>query len=93
MDYLKIYKEDKMESKKLIKIFCLVVFIIMLGTLGAAVFYNNAFAPSFMLMAALFIFGICYYFKDDRKNFVYVLFSLGVLLIICSLVYTGLRLH
>ena len=62
-----------MENKKLIKIFLVVMFIIMLGTFGASIFYNSAFVPSFMLMAALFIFGICYYFKNDKKNLVYVL--------------------
>ena len=81
-----------MEGKKLIKLFLLVTGVITLGTLGASIFYNSAFVPSCMLMAALNVFGICYYFKDDRKNLVYVLFSLGVLLIIGSLVYTGLRL-
>ena len=81
-----------MENKKLIKMFLVVIFIIMLGTLGGAIFYNSAFVPSFMLMTALFVFGMCYYFKDDKKNLVYVLFILGVLLIIGSLVYTGLRL-
>lgn len=81
-----------MGEKKLIKVFLIVTFIIMLGTLGASIFYNSAFVPSCMLMASLNIFGICYYFKDEKKNLVYVLFVLGILLIIGSLVYTGLRL-
>ncbi len=81
-----------MEDKKLIRLFCVIVFVIMLGTFAAAILYNSAFMPSFLLMAALFIFGVSYYIKDDNKTYVSILFVLGVLLIISSLVYTYLRL-
>ncbi len=81
-----------MEGKKLIKIFLGITAVITLGTLGASIFYDTAFVPSFMLMLALNVFGVCYYFKDEKKNLVYILFALGVLLIIGSLVYTGMRL-
>ena len=81
-----------MENKKIIKGFCVVVFIVTLGTLGLSIFYNKAFIPSFMLMLSLFLFGICYYIKDDKKNIMYILFVTGVLLIVSSLLYTFMRL-
>ena len=81
-----------MEDKKIIKIFSLVVFLICLITLGLAIFYSTAFVPATILMTSLFIFSICYYIKDDKKNLMYILFVIGVLLIAASLVYTYLRL-
>lgn len=81
-----------MENKKLIKIFSGIVLIICLITLGLSIFYSTAFLASTMLMTSLFVFSICYYIKDDKKGLMYILFILGVLLIIASLVYTYLRL-
>ena len=80
-----------MENKNLIKGFCLGVLLVTIVTLILAIFYNSAFVPSSMLMLSLFIFGVCYYIKDNKKNIMYILFVLGVLLIIGSLVYTYLR--
>lgn len=80
-----------MENKKLIKGFCIGVLIVTIVTFLLAVLYNNAFIPSFMLMSSLLLFGICFYVKDDKKNLMYVLFILGVLLVIGSLVYVYLR--
>ena len=81
-----------MENKKFIKIFCGVSLLVTLGTLLLSIFYNTAFIPSFMLMLALFIFSVCYYIKDDKKNLMYILFVIGVLLIFASLSYTFMRL-
>ena len=81
-----------MENKKLIKIFCLVVLGVTIITLLLSIFYNDAFVSSFMLMLALFIFGICYYIKDDKKKIMYILFCIGILLIIGSLGYTFMRI-
>ena len=81
-----------MENKKLIKIFCLVVLGVTIGTLLLSIFYNDAFVSSFMLMLSLFIFGICYYIKDDKKKMMYILFCIGIMLIIGSLVYTFMRI-
>lgn len=81
-----------MENKKIIKGFCIGALLVTLGTLLLAIFYNTAFIPSFLLMLSLFIFSVCYYIKDDKKNLMYVLFVLGVLLIVASLGYTFMRL-
>ena len=82
-----------MDSKKIIKYFSGFSLVVTIGSLLAAIFYNKAFVPSSMLMLSLFIFSICYYFKDDKKNLMYVLFVVGVLLIIASLIYTYLSLR
>ncbi len=81
-----------MDNKKLNKIFLGLSLLVTLVTLGLSLFYNLAFLPSFMLMSSLFLFSVCYYIKDSKKNLMYVLFILGVLLIIGSLVYTAMRL-
>ena len=82
-----------MDNKKLIKYFSGFSLVVAIGSLLAAIFYNKAFVPSSMLMLSLFIFSICYYIKDDKKNLMYILFVIGVLLIITSLIYTYLSLR
>ena len=54
---------------------------------------NNAFIPACMLMCALFIFTICYRIGDNKKKLLYILFSVGVLLIIGSLVVLFVRIY
>lgn len=80
-----------MENKKNIKLFCIIVLIVTIVTLLLSIFYSMAFLSSFMLMLSLFLFGCCYYLKDDNKRLTYILFSIGVLLIIGSLVYTYIK--
>ena len=48
------------------------------------------FLPATLIMLALFFFCICYYFKDDddKKLVMYLLFGLGVGLVIFSVFYT-----
>ena len=81
-----------MEDKKIIKGFIVISMVVALVTLILSFVYNTAFIPSFMLMLSLSIFGISYYIRDSKKNLMYVLFIIGVLLIIGSLVYTFIRL-
>ena len=81
-----------MDNKNLVKGFCFAVGLLVVITLLLSIFYNTAFVSSCMLMTSLLMFGICYYFKDDRKNLMYLLFILGVILIFASLIYTYLRL-
>ena len=81
-----------MKEDKNIKIFSILVLIITVITLLLSIFYNNAFIPSFMLMLALFIFSIAYSFKQEKRLVVYILFIVGVLLIIGSLLYTFMRI-
>lgn len=79
-------------DKKIIKYFSGFSLVLAIGSILAAVFYSRAFVPSSMLMSALFVFSVCYYVKDEKKNLMYGLFIFGVLLVIASLVYTYLRL-
>lgn len=54
---------------------------------------NSAFVPACMLMLALFLFTICYMIQDNKKTLLYILFTVGVLLIIGSIVYTFMRIY
>ena len=83
-------------GNKILKYFSGFILIVTIITLGLSIFYNSAFLTSFMLMLALFLFSIAYIIKDrdkfnNSKN-VYILFVIGVILIIASLIYMYLRL-
>ncbi len=73
------------------KIFSIVAFFFMVITVVLS-YMNTAFIPACMLMISLFIFSICYMIKDTKKVQTYILFTIGVLLIIGSLVYTYMRI-
>lgn len=51
---------------------------------------NEVFIPAALIAFALFLFCICYYYIEDesKKKMVYVLFGLGVLLILIEVIYT-----
>lgn len=79
-------------DKKKIKLFMIVALLVALVLLGL-IFVNTAFISAFMLWLALFIFSICYYIKDDRKDILlYGLFIIGVLLIIGAVIYMVMRI-
>ena len=77
----------KKETERLFSIVSLFAFIVTL----VLSFMNTSFIPSCMLMLSLFLFSICYMIKDNKKVYMYILFIVGVLLIIGSLVYTYMR--
>ena len=56
-------------------------------------FMNDKFIPACMLMLSLFIFTICYRLDDTKKRLLYILFTVGVLLIIGSLVVLFVRIY
>lgn len=56
-------------------------------------FMNNVFISACMLMLSLFLFTLCYMIKDNNKKLLYILFTIGVLLIVGSLVYMFVRLY
>ena len=78
----------KRETQKLFSIVSLFAFLVTL----VLSFMNSAFVPSCMLMLSLLLFSICYMIKDNKKVYMYILFGLGVVLIIGSLVYTYMRI-
>ena len=79
----------KKETERMFLIVSILAFILTL----ILSFMNTAFIPSCMLMLSLTLFCICYMIKDNKKNIMYILFVVGVLLIIGSLVYTFMRIY
>jgi len=81
-----------MKNKNLIRKFSYVMLGIVLVTLGLC-FVNSAFIPSFMLMLSLYLFSLSYLmYLSEKKNVMYILFLVGILLIAGSLIYTGMRI-
>ena len=79
-------------KKESINLFSLVSLFAFLVTLVLS-FMNTKFIPSCMLMLSLLIFSICYVIKDNNKKvLLYILYTIGVLLIIGSLIYTNMRI-
>lgn len=74
------------------KIFAIIAFFFMVITIILSIM-NTAFLSACMLMTSLFIFSICYIIKDTKKILTYILFAVGVLLIIGSLIYTYMRIY
>ena len=74
------------------KIFAIIAFFLMVITIILS-FMNTAFLSACMTMTSLFIFSICYIIRDSKKKLALVLFVLGVLLIITSLIYTYIRIY
>ena len=81
-----------MDNKLVIKRTNTLFLLLAILAFALSVFYNDAFVPSFLLMLALFLFGLCYYNGSEKKTLTYTLFTLGVALIIASLVYTFMRI-
>lgn len=52
---------------------------------------NTAFISACMLMLSLLLFSICYRIGDSNKKIMYILFSIGVLFIILSLIYMFIK--
>ena len=83
-------KKKNNETEKVFIIVSLFAFIV---TLILSVM-NTAFIPSCMLMLSLLLFSICYIIKDNsKKTVMYILYIVGVLLIIGSLTYTFMRIY
>lgn len=80
---------DSGKLKRIELIVSLIVGIIFLVLLVCAIF-NKIFVSAALISLALFLFCICYYYIEDesKKRFVYVLFGIGVLLIVIEVIYT-----
>ena len=86
-------KENKTKNNETEKLFSIVSLFAFIVTLILS-FMNTAFIPSCMLMLSLLLFSVCYTLKDDNKKiYLYILYGLGVALIIGSLVYTFTRIY
>ena len=85
---------DMKELKKVEIIVSAIVGVVFLVLLFFAI-TNEVFIPATLISLALFLFCICYYYIDDesKKKLVYVLFAIGVVLIITEVVYTIMRIY
>lgn len=81
-----------MENKN-VRIFTIIALLVALILLILS-FINTAFISAFMLWVSLFIFSICYNIRDEEdKTKLYILFIIGVLLIIGSVIYMVMRIR
>ena len=79
-------KKDNLNLFSLVSLFAFLVTLVLS-------FMNTKFIPSCMLMLSLLVFSICYVIKDKNKKVVlYILYTVGVGLIIGSLIYTNMRI-
>ena len=84
---------DTERLKKVELIISLIVGVIFLVLLVLSII-NVVFLPATLILFALFLFCICYYYiKDEsKKKMVYILFGLGVLLIVIEVIYTLVKI-
>lgn len=70
----------------IISIFVGIIFLVLL----VCAIVNRIFIPAALISFALFLFCICYYYIEDesKKKLVYILFGVGVLLIVIEVIYT-----
>ena len=83
----KAFNTNKIKKAEAIVIFVIsIIFLIMLGFAVC----NKAFIPLALISFAMLLFSICYYFIEDKdkKKLVYILFSIGVIIIIVEVIYT-----
>ena len=83
----KVFNTDNFRRDEFIV--TLVIGLIFLIMLCFAV-CNKVFIPITLVTFAMLLFSICYYYIDDKskKIIVYVLFSIGVILILIEVIYT-----
>lgn len=83
----KVFNTDKLRKAEFVV--TLVIGIIFLVMLVFAI-CNRVFIPVTLVTFAMFLFSICYYYIDDKskKKIVYILFSIGVILILVEVIYT-----
>ena len=86
---VKSVKSSDTNIKKYEKYTCVVIGILIVLLLFA-VLKNSIFIPAFLITVGLELFCVAYYFLEDKekKNIVYGLFVMGVVLIIVALMYT-----
>ena len=86
-------KKNVKKNNETEKMFIIVSLFAFVVTLILSIM-NNKFIPSCMLMLSLLLFSICYLIKDNNKKiYLYILYGVGVLLTIGSLIYTFVRIY
>ncbi len=56
---------------------------------------DEVFIPAALISFAMLLFCICYYYieNESKKKMVYILFSLGVLLIVIEVIFTLIKVY
>ena len=86
-------KKNVKKNNETEKMFIIVSLFAFVVTLILSIM-NNKFIPSCTLMLSLLLFSICYLIKDNNKKiYLYILYGVGVLLTIGSLIYTFVRIY
>ena len=79
-------------EKKIEKIFCYMVSIIVLVLIILTI-KKIIFLPALLLMTYLLLFGLSYTIRDSKKKWlIYILFIIGVILVISAISYLIWRL-
>ena len=80
---------DTKKFKKAEFIVMISIGIIFLTMFGLTI-YNRVFTPIMLVTLAMLLFSICYYYIDnkDKKKLVYILFTIGVLVIVAEVIFT-----
>lgn len=83
----KVISLEKFQKIEMLIAVCVGIVFLVLLFLSMS---NEIYLPAALISFALFLFCICYYYMEDvsKKKLVYVLFGLGVLLIVIEVVYT-----
>ena len=83
----KVISLEKLQKIEMIITLCVGIVFLVLLFLSMS---NKIYLPATLIAFSLFLFCICYYYIEDesKKKMVYVLFGLGVILIIIEVVYT-----
>ena len=86
----KVINLEKFQKVEMIIALCVGIIFLVLLFLSMT---NEIYLPATLIAFALFLFCICYYYIEDdsKKKMVYVLFGLGVLLIVIEVVYTLIK--
>ena len=81
----KVFNTDKFRKTEFIV--TLVIGILFLVILGFAI-SNKVFIPLALVSFAMMLFSICYYYIEDKskKMLVYILFGVGVTIIIVEVI-------
>ena len=83
----KTFDTNKLKKAELV---ITIVFGVLLLVMLVLAIINRVFVPLTLVSLAMLLFSICYYYIDDKnkKKLVYILFTIGVLVIVAEVIFT-----
>lgn len=86
--------DNMLSIKKIEEMFCLIILIIFIVLL-VSTFKKVMFLPATLIMGALECFALGYSFREEKEkiNIIYILFGIGMILLVISVVYTILNVR